>query len=147
MISNDWLFATGARGSLPGAAAVILRLGAGATLAYFHGWHKLSDAITWRSGRRDSWPFVTEIHAAGFPAAVVTAWLATAVQFLGGICLLVGLFTRPAAALILATLAGAVVTNLRLRKDLQLVSVYLLVLCGVFCLGPGAWSLDRILFQ
>lgn len=143
----DWLFDPGPQHGYLGLASLTLRVGAGALLGRFHGWHKLAEGIAWRAGRLESWPFVAEIRSAGFPAPVTSAWLATAVQFLGGICLVFGVLTRPVAALIFVTLLGALLTDLRLRKDLQLVLVYLLLLFGVLCNGPGPWSVDHVLLR
>src|SRR5580658_3050554 len=108
---RDWLFDLGPRCGFLGVAAAIVRVGAGALLFRFHGWHKLSEGLAWRAGRIAAWPFVSEIRAAGFPAPVASAWAAAAAQVVGGGSLVVGLLTRLNAALILATLLGALLTD------------------------------------
>lgn len=119
-----------------------LRVSVGALLLGFHGWHKLSDGLAWRAGRRSSWPFAEEVAAAGFPWATPSAWAATATQLLGGAALILGWLTRPAALALLGTLLGAIYTNRVLRKDGQLAWVYLAAIAAVLWLGPGPWSLD-----
>ena len=127
-------------------AAQILHAGSGALLIYYHGVHKLVEGLEWRNGRRATWPFVEEIRAAGFPLPVANAWLATAAQLAGGTLLLVGLGTRPAALMVIATLLGAVYTNIVLKKSNQMALLYLLLVTCVLAFGPGKWSLDIAFF-
>jgi len=144
---GDWLLSRSEAGALADVAVQALHLCTGILLARFHGWHKLADGLAWRNGRSAHWPFADEVRAAGFPLPVANAWLATAVQLVGGILLALGLLTRPAALMLIATLTGAVYTNIALRKESQMALVYLLLLAGVAALGAGRWSLDAWLFR
>lgn len=119
----------------------------GLLLVYFHGLHKLEDGLAWRSGRRSDWPFAEEVAAAGFPFPTLSAWAATAAQLVGGACLAVGLFTRPAAIVLFATLLGAAYTNVVLKKTNQMALLYLILIACVAAIGPGNWSLDAWLFR
>lgn len=81
----------------------------------------------------------------GFPAAILFAWATTAVELLGGLAILVGLFTRPTAvALALFSIATALVAHLDFAEPTQLLKN--LGLAGGFLLlattGAGAFSLD-----
>ena len=92
----------------------------------------------------------------GFPAPAAHAWLAGGVETVGGLLLLVGLGTRPAA------LALSVVMLLALgtahRAELlaatpadptplftALPTSYLLAALTLLFVGPGRWSGDRVL--
>jgi putative oxidoreductase len=88
----DRLFAPGAR-----FAPVLLRVIVG-IVAVLHGWPKLKSLS----------PFIERVAKLGlpFPAAFATA--AALSEFLGGILLLVGLFTRYAALCFGCTMAMAV---------------------------------------
>jgi putative oxidoreductase len=119
----------------------------GLMLAWFHGVHKLLDGLAWKSGKRPNWPFRDEIEEAGFPFPLPNAYVATAAQLGGGLCLALGVLTRPAALVLSGTLLGAVYTTIVLKKDSQMALVYLLLVLAVLGLGPGAWSVDALLFR
>ena len=119
----------------------------GLMLAWFHGVHKLRDGLAWKAGKRASWPFRDEIAEAGFPFPLPNAYIATAAQLGGGLCLALGLLTRPAALALTGTLLGAVYTTIVLKKDSQMALVYLLLVLASLAFGPGPWSLDSLLFR
>jgi putative oxidoreductase len=127
-------------------AASLLHIGLGAAIVYHHGWHKLADGLAWRSKHNTGWAFAEEIRAAGFPLPVFNAVLATAVQLGAGLGLILGLFTRPCALALAATLLGAVYTNAVLKKSQQLAGLYLLLIAAVLLLGPGRLALDSMIF-
>lgn len=143
----DWLLKTESFSSTASWGVQLLHVGTGLMLAWHHGLHKLSDGLAWRSARRPDWPFLNEVRAAGFPLAVPSAWLATAAQLGGGLCLAAGLLTRPMALLLAGTLLGAFYTTRVLRKDSQMALVYLLLVLAVALIGAGPWSLDALLFK
>jgi putative oxidoreductase len=130
--------------------ALVLRLGLGAVFL-FHGWTKLdlmnggwgTDwALKYWHGRLDA-----------MPQAMTYVWLQVAVawgEFLGGIALVLGLFTRIAALGMIVIQAGAIamVTN-ALGFSFQgggwEYNFILIVGClVVFLAGGGAWSLDAL---
>lgn len=143
----DWLLGLPTANVLSRAGVELLHLLTGLLLVQYHGLHKLSDGLDWRSGRRSDWPFADEIQAAGFPLPVLNAWVATAAQLVGGACLALGLFTRPAAIVLFGTLLGAAYTNIVLEKTNQMALLYLILVACVAALGPGDWSLDAWLFR
>lgn len=120
---------------------LLLRIGVGALLA-FHGFPILT-------GGKDAWADV------GQGAAIVqlppslfeaTGLISGITQFLGGILLVVGLFTR-SAALCLAIVVGFALANLIQDGSYQLsflahLQMTLSLLALVF-IGPGRLSLDR----
>ena len=87
----------------------------------------------------------------GIPMAGVVAPLTAGIEFLGGIALVLGFGTRIAAALLAATMLGAI-TMVHLKGGFFLPSgvEYALTLFGaaaaIAIAGPGAASLDGRLF-
>ena len=91
--------------------------------------------------------FGSELH---FPFPLVMAFLAKGSELVGGIFVLIGLFTKKAAALIAFTMFIATITA-NLGKDWVIdggftVSYFLFALI-LIVLGGGRFSLDYILFQ
>lgn len=105
-----------------------------------HGWPKFKNpkrAASWVASTGWGW-------AAGF------AYAFTALEFLGGIALVVGLLTRIVAILfVLEMIATSIFARTKLKKKLMSGwEVDLLFLAGALALvflGPGAWSLDGLL--
>lgn len=146
MTHLHWLLGVDNDSITAAAGAQLLHFGTGLLLAWHHGLHKLRDGLDWRAGKRAEWPFLDEVKAAGFPLALPSAWLATAAQLGGGLCLAAGLLTRPVALLLTGTLLGALYTTRVLRKDSQMALVYLLLVICSGMMGGGPWSLDALLF-
>lgn len=92
--------ANGRAGGEPGAfdlALLVLRLFTGLVLALAHGAGKMPPSER----------FVSGVEALGFPAPLLFAWAAGLSEFAGGFLLAAGLFTRPAALMILITMLVA----------------------------------------
>lgn len=84
----------------PGAfdlALLVLRLFTGLALALAHGAGKVPPSER----------FVSGVEALGFPAPLLFAWAAGLSEFAGGFLLAAGLFTRPAALMVLITMLVA----------------------------------------
>ncbi|HET7002579.1 MAG TPA: DoxX family protein [Puia sp.] len=91
--------------------------------------------------------FGDELH---FPWPLTMAFLAKGSEMTGGIFVLIGLLTRPAAALIVFTMLIATLTA-NLGKDWNIdggftVSYFLFALI-LFTEGPGKFSLDRLFIR
>jgi putative oxidoreductase len=91
--------------------------------------------------------FVAYLNALGFPFPTVGAYLAAYTEFLGGILLLLGLWTRWAAIFLIINFSFAfVMGHLAVHDDYQntFASVNLLAV-NIFLLfnGPGRYSLDE----
>lgn len=74
-----------------------LRLFTGLALAFAHGLGKFPPSER----------FIAGVATMGFPVPALFAWAAAGAELIGGILLAIGLFTRPSAFLILATMATA----------------------------------------
>jgi putative oxidoreductase len=134
---------------------LILRL-AGLYLAVGHGWGKIVGLASGQSR------FVDGVANMGFPLPVLFAWAAALSEFGGGIAIVLGLFTRWAAAFAACTMfvaafvrhraasqalswlgvAPASEESLKAWGNPELATVYLAVCLGVVLLGPGRFSID-----
>jgi len=123
----------------PDLAALVGRVALGA-LFLTHGWPKLKDVkkpIAWVTGT-------------GWPGGAAFAILFTLLEFFGAIALVIGLLTQIVAVLfVLEMLATTIFVKTKMKGkfrggyELDLAfAAFALVLA---LLGPGAWSLDRIL--
>jgi putative oxidoreductase len=134
--------------------ALVLRLGLGA-IFLFHGWNKL-DLV--HGGWGADWTVsYWDVHIGHpMPEAMGYLWLQLAVawgEFLGGIFLLLGLFTRVAAVGMIVIQAGAIalVTHALgfwARGGGWEYNFLLIAAClAQFVVGGGAWSLDYLILR
>ena len=123
----------------PDLAALVGRVALGA-LFLTHGWPKLKDVkkpIAWVTGT-------------GWPGGAAFAILFTLLEFFGAIAVIIGLLTQIVAVLfVLEMLATTIFVKTKMKGkfrggyELDLAfAAFALVLA---LLGPGAWSVDRIL--
>ncbi|MCE9667955.1 DoxX family protein [Myxococcus stipitatus] len=112
----------------------LVRVVFGLTLGLGHGWSKVTGDM---SG------FARGVAELGFPFPLFFAWCASLAEFLGGLLVAVGLFTRPAAAFAGFTMLVAL---FRHRADsfgrMELALLYLSVMAAVMLVGAGPYSLD-----
>jgi putative oxidoreductase len=139
-------------------ALLLLRL-AGLGLAFGHGWGKIS-ALT--SGEADG--FIASVGRLGFPMPGFFAWAAGLAEFVGGLFVAFGLFTRVSATF--AAITMFVAGFLRHRFHLHLLValglfnaseetieswrsperalVYLVIFLALILVGPGRFSFDHL---
>lgn len=119
---------------LRAAGLLALRLFAGPALALGHGIGKLPPTER----------FVAGVAEMGFPFPTLFSWAAGFAETLGGLLLLLGLFTRPAAFFILCVMCVA--TFIRQAGDpfaeRELSMLYGAVAVLYLLAGPGRWSID-----
>jgi len=128
--------------SLPaGLGHLFLRVSAGLMIFYIHGWHKLEGWIAYLQ-HGTPWKLEEEVAGMHFPAPLASAVAATLVQFICSPFIVVGLFTRINATLLLCALSGAILQNLLAGRDPQLAILYSLVVLTLIFLGSGKYSLD-----
>jgi putative oxidoreductase len=112
-----------------------------------HGAQKLFGAFG-GPGMTGFTAFITRI---GLTPPVFWAWVVAIVEFFGGLCILLGLFTRVAALLIIADMIGAIVTvNWKIgffwtKGGLEFPLTLAVIALTLILTGPGFVSLDRVL--
>ena len=124
---------------------LFLRISAGLMIFYIHGWHKLEGLIAYLQNGTP-WNLAEEVAGMHFPAPLVSAVVATLVQFICSLFIIVGLFTRINAILLFGALSGAILQNLLAGRDPQLAILYTLVVLTLAFIGGGRISLDAKLF-
>lgn len=119
------------------AGIALLRIFAGASLALAHGFGKIPVNPAFIEGTANL----------GFPTPSVFAWAAALSEFLGGIFLALGLFTRISGFFIAFTMVvAAFIANAGKGFEKQELALFYLVIGLMFLLkGAGDWSLDAFL--
>ncbi len=117
------------------------RVAAGAMIFYIHGLHKLEGWIAYLQ-HGTPWELAKEVTEMHMPAPLASAVAATLVQFICSLFVIVGLFTRLNALLLLGALSGAILQNLLAGRDPQLAILYTLVVLTIAFMGGGKFSLD-----
>jgi len=117
-----------------------LRILMGSGIA-FHGYGKIL------GGSMDG--FAQLVDQMGFPYPVLFAWGAASSEFLGGICIAAGLFTRVAAFFIFVTMSVAAFIKHGMDpfKVKELALAYWTMAGTLFLTGAGKFSLDWIVFR
>lgn len=90
----------------------------------------------------------TMVEPLGFPAPLLFAYLAALSEFVGGLCIALGLLTPVAALFVAGTMAMALRHHLGQGDPLkvfELALIYLAIALGIALIGGGRYSLDRIL--
>ena len=112
---------------------LIIRLAAG-IIFLMHGYGKLT-------GNPSIEMFTGMLGGMGIPMPMFFAWVVALVEFLGGIALILGLFTRPAGALLAIDMLVALTMAKKLKFpgadiDLALLSISI----ALAMTGPGMFS-------
>jgi putative oxidoreductase len=132
-------FLFGANGSASVATSLgllVLRVLAGSGLALAHGYGKLPPSDR----------FVGRIAGFGLPLAETFAWGVGLVEFVGGLLIVVGLLTRPAALMIVFVMIG--VFFLAHGGDFaegEKAFVYAAAMLALALSGAGQFSLDAVI--
>ena len=127
------------KGIYTDAGLLVLRLSAGLFMAFAHGLGKMppSEGLIKSTGEL------------GFPLPFFFAWMAGISEFLGGLLIALGLFTRPAAFLWICTMGTA--AFLRHADDpfssKEKALLYLVIGLCLFLTGGGKYSLSKLLFN
>jgi putative oxidoreductase len=133
-------------GMAASSGLLFFRVSAGLMIFYIHGLHKLEGWIAYLQ-HGTPWILAEEVEGMHFPAPIALAVAATLVQFICSLFIIVGLFTRINAALLLCALSGAILQNLLADRDPQLAILYSLVVLTIVFLGGGKYSLDARLSE
>lgn len=122
---------------LPDWGPIALRFALG-TVFMAHGWAKLSGPVGTSEG--------FNIERWGWAYPVLWAWLVALVEFFGGLLVIVGLFTRIAAALIACVMLVAIL-KLKLSRGFvggfEFEFALLMMALSLVLTGGGRVSVDR----
>jgi putative oxidoreductase len=123
----------------PDTAATLARIVLG-VLFVAHGWPKIRNVK-----KPMAW-----VKSTGWPYGEYWAFLFTFLEFFGGLALIVGFLTQVVAVLIaLEMVATGIFSKQKLGKKFfsgyELDVVYMFFALVISILGPGPWSIDRIL--
>lgn len=127
------------------AGLFVMRAGVGLCFLYIHGFPKITAGTElWvkLGGAMGN----LGVHFA--PA--FWGFMAASAEFFGGACLLLGLLTRPAAAVMAFNMLVASVMHLALGQGLETASHALenmFLFAGLALAGGGRFSLDQLLFK
>jgi putative oxidoreductase len=122
----------------PNLGLLIIRLMIGA-VGIYHGSQKFFGAF----GGDGFQGFVKFLESKDIPAPTVSAALAASAEFVGGILIALGLFTRFSAFAFAFTMAIAIYsTHLGDYKKMEFPLLIGVVCLGLVFTGPGTWSLQ-----
>jgi putative oxidoreductase len=134
--------ARGYPGTNPDLALLWLRVATGAAMFALHGWGRLV-GLFHHFVQGQPWAFPPIVQGLGFPLPVVFAVLSSLVEALAPFLLLLGLYTRWAAAILAINMAVAVWSGIpRGAGAMELAFLYLIALIAILLAGPGRNSFD-----
>ena len=119
-------------------ALLLLRIVAGLGLAS-HGYNAIVNG-----GVEAIEGFAGDLESLSFPAPLAFAWIAKTAELVGGVCVAVGLLTRPAALLCAATMFIAMLTA-HLGDPFEkweLALLYFAAMAVISMSGSGKYSID-----
>ncbi len=125
-------------------ALSLLRFASGLMLAFFHGLGKVNGALGYFFNGKE-WKFINTVSNIGFPAPVVFALSATLSEFVGGILLAIGLFTRYSAFFVAFTMAVAIYRHLTTDMRFELAGLYFLISLLFLFKGGEGISVDNLI--
>ena len=138
-----WLLFSGRGGATTAGdlGLLVLRM-TGLMLAWGHGWGKLPPPPM----------FVTNVENLGLPAPAAFAWVAGLCEFLGGLLLAAGLFTRLGAVMVIAVMVTAAF-QVHLHDPMfarqgaakEPALLYLLPAIALLFTGSGRFGIDAVL--
>lgn len=147
---NVFLFGgAGAATRLGDAGLAVMRVGTGLLMTFGHGLGKV-----WGPNRfGPPQQMVDGVEAMGFPAPLLFAWMAALAEFLGAWLIALGLFTRPAALVLVGNMAVAAfiahASDPLFIKDgspsKEFALLFLLPFLMLAFTGGGRYSVDRLL--
>jgi putative oxidoreductase len=91
------------------------------------------------------WGFVDGVEQLGFPVSLFFATCSALAEFIGGLFMALGLFTRYAALFVIINMSVAVTRHLLTNMRYELATLYLIVAVFLLIRGAGTLSVDSLL--
>lgn len=87
------------------------------------------------------------LSSIGIPFSIFAAYAGKLIELIGGLFLVLGLFTRISSAIIMAAFLfiTIILGEAKILSDAQYPFLFALLAFIFFCIGPGKWSLDQLL--
>ena len=115
---------------------LLLRLGFAALLIGLHGWTRFLRAFNFVV-HGQAWTFVSVVERLGFPYPSVFAVLSALSESVAVVFVALGLFARPAAAVIAFNMSVAFYNEAAKGDSFELPGLYLLLAAVIIVAGPG----------
>ena len=119
---------------------LILRVVTGASMIIFHSWGKIVGMVNFLNGKH--WKFVDTVQMMGLPLPVLFAIIATLIEFIASILIILGLFTRISAIGLALVMLFAIYLHIITKTSAELALIYLSVFVFLALAGAGKFSLD-----
>ncbi|MFP4228300.1 MAG: DoxX family protein [Salinivenus sp.] len=118
-------------------ALLVLRVGIGISFVYVYGWDKIT-------GGPAQWADLGQNMALFGITVWPTFWgfMAAATEFVGGVCLMLGLLFRPMLGLLLVVMVVAFASHLAAGEGPWHATEMATVFVALLLLGPGRYSVD-----
>lgn len=118
-------------------ALLVLRVGIGISFVFVYGWAKMS-------GGPGTWADVGQNMALFGVTVWPTFWgfLAAATEFVGGLCLMLGLLFRPVLGLLLSVMTVAFASHIAAGEGPWHATEMATVFVVLLLTGPGRYSVD-----
>ena len=119
---------------------LILRVVTGTSMIIFHSWGKIVGMVNFLNGKH--WKFVDTVQMMGLPLPVLFAIIATLIEFIASILIILGLFTRIGAIGLSLVMIFAIYLHIITKTSVELALIYLSVFVFLALAGAGKFSLD-----
>jgi putative oxidoreductase len=119
---------------------LILRVVTGTSMIIFHSWGKIVGMVNFLNGKH--WKFVDTVQMMGLPLPVLFAIIATLIEFIASILIILGLFTRISAIGLALVMLFAIYLHTITKTSVELALIYLSVFVFLALAGAGKFSLD-----
>jgi putative oxidoreductase len=126
------------------AGLLMLRIGAGFSLFALFGLAKVKSAFAF-TVHHQPWIFIEFLRRLGFPFPTVAAFVQTLNESLGALFVLIGFYTRVAAAFLAVGFAVATYCSARIAEpSVFMAACYCLMFLVLSLTGPGKISIDDL---
>lgn len=126
------------------AGLLVLRIGAGFSLFALFGLSKVKSAFAF-TVHHQPWIFIEFLRRLGFPLPTLAAFVQTLNEALGGLLVLIGFYSRIAAAFLAIGFAVATYCSAKIQEpSVFMAACYCLMFFALALTGAGRYSIDAL---